>query len=112
MSVDRFFFAIKSNPHPEILKIFYEANIGFECVSPGELDHILKLFPEISRDRILFTPNFAPREEYVKGLADNVLVTIDNLFPLQNWPEIFKGKELFVRVDPGKGDGHHACKIF
>ena len=78
-AVDRVFFAIKANPNPEILKIFFAHGIGFECVSPGELDHILTLFPEIDRKRILFTPNFAPKEEYERGFKENVNVTIDSI---------------------------------
>ena len=34
-------------------------------------------------------------------------MTLDNLYPLQAWPEIFEGKKLFIRVDPGQGRGHH-----
>ena len=63
--------------------------------------------PEVSADRILFTPNFAPREEYEWALEEGLQVTLDNLHPLQEWPEIFAGKRLFVRLDPGQGRGHH-----
>ena len=65
-----------------------------------------RTFPTIDRKRILFTPNFAPKSDYEKGLALGVNVTLDNLFPLQNWPEIFKDKEVFLRMDPGTGRGH------
>ena len=27
---------------------------------------------------------------------------------LQQWKEIFRGREIKLRVDPGKGKGHHA----
>ena len=57
--------------------------------------------------RILFTPNFAPREEYEWALNKGLQVTLDNLYPLQAWPELFKGKKLFIRIDPGQGRGHH-----
>jgi diaminopimelate decarboxylase/aspartate kinase len=35
-------------------------------------------------------------------------VTIDSLHPLRAWPEIFRGREVLARLDPGKGQGHHA----
>jgi diaminopimelate decarboxylase/aspartate kinase len=57
---------------------------------------------------VLFTPNFAPRPEYEQALRDGVQVTLDNLHPLEAWPQIFAGRELFVRLDPGRGRGHHA----
>ena len=105
--VDNVFYALKANWHPGILKLFHEQGIGFECVSQGEVEHVLQTLPAIDRSRILFTPNFAPRHEYEWGLQQGVWVTLDNLHPLQAWPELFKGRELFVRIDTGYGRGHH-----
>jgi diaminopimelate decarboxylase/aspartate kinase len=56
---------------------------------------------------VLFTPNFAPRAEYEHGFAKGVRVTLDNLYPLKMWPEVFRGREIFLRIDPGFGRGHH-----
>lgn len=106
-SIDRFFYAMKANAHPDVLKVFYEKGLGFECVSIGEVEHVLQQFPDIDRDRVLFTPNFAPREEYERAFDYGVHVTLDNIYPLQHWPEVFEGKELFLRIDPGHGHGHH-----
>ncbi|HEY4572514.1 MAG TPA: bifunctional aspartate kinase/diaminopimelate decarboxylase, partial [Thermoanaerobaculia bacterium] len=58
--------------------------------------------------RLLFTPNFAPREEYERGFAAGARVTVDNVHPLRHWPEVFRGKEIFLRLDPGRARGHHA----
>ena len=106
-NIDRVFYAMKANSHEEILRRFEKEGLGFECVSPGELDRIFSLFPDIDPKRVLFTPNFAPREDYEKAIDLGVHVTLDNLFPLQHWPEVFAQKEIFVRVDPGTGRGHH-----
>ena len=57
---------------------------------------------------MLFTPNFAPRNEYEYGFAKGVRVTLDNLYPLKAWPELFCGKQIFLRIDPGFGRGHHS----
>ena len=105
--VDRVLFAIKANPNPEVLRAALEAGAGFECVSQGEVETVRRLFPELAPERILFTPNFAPREEYRYALEEGVRVTLDALHPIQHWPELFRDKELFVRVDPGQGAGHH-----
>jgi len=106
-SIDRLFYSVKANSNSDILKIFFEAGLGFECVSIGEVEYILDLFPGIDPDRILFTPNFAPRNEYKKGLELGVHVTLDNTYTLQKWPDLFEGKEIFLRIDPGHGYGHH-----
>ena len=107
LPVDRVFYAMKANWHPELLRRFEAAGLGFECVSPGEIAHLRKLFPGLPGERILFTPNFAPASEYVAGFEAGAHVTLDNLYPLRAWPGIFAGRSIFVRVDPGQGDGHH-----
>jgi diaminopimelate decarboxylase/aspartate kinase len=106
-AVDRWAYAMKANWHADILRRFYAAGIALECVSQGELEHVFREIPAIDPERIIFTPNFAPRSEYEFGFAKRVRVTLDNLYPLQAWPELFRGREVFVRIDPGIGRGHH-----
>jgi diaminopimelate decarboxylase/aspartate kinase len=105
--VDRVLYAMKANANPEILARVREGGAAFECVSPGEVDRVLECFPDIDRSQILFTPNFAPRDEYRLGIELGVQTTLDSSFPLRNWPEIFSGASLFLRIDPGVGRGHH-----
>lgn len=106
-AVDRRFFAIKANPHPEILKVLHAEGFGFECVSRGELEHVFTLFPGLDPTRVLFTPSFAPRAEYEFAISKDVWITLDNTFVLQQWPELFRGRGALVRLDPGYGRGHH-----
>ena len=106
-SVKRWAYAMKANCHPQILRRIYAAGLTLECVSRGELDHAFAQVPDLKPERVLFTPNFAPRAEYEYGFAKGVRVTLDNLFPLQMWPEVFRGQEIFLRIDPGFGRGHH-----
>jgi diaminopimelate decarboxylase/aspartate kinase len=105
--VDRVLYAMKANSNAEILRHVHRAGVGFECVSPGELDRVLELFPDIERSEVLFTPNFAPRDEYRYGLDLGVQVTLDSSYPLRSWPELFGDTRLFLRIDPGVGRGHH-----
>lgn len=107
-SLDRLFYAVKANPHPQVLRTLHAAGVGFETVSPGELALVRSLFPDLGKDRLLFTPNFAPQSEYAAALASDVTVTLDNLHPLREWPEILRGREIFLRVDTGLGAGHHS----
>jgi diaminopimelate decarboxylase/aspartate kinase len=107
-AVDRLFYAVKANDNPDVLRVFESAGLGFECVSAAELDHVLALFPRLDPSRLLFTPNFAPPDEYRRGFEAGARVTVDNLHPLREWPEVFRGREVFLRLDPGRGRGHHA----
>lgn len=106
-SIDRIFYAMKANSNKEILSEFHQKGLCFECVSIEEITLILTLFKEIDRKRILFTPNFAAREEYQQAFELGVNVTIDNLYVLQHWPNVFANQSLLIRIDPGHGAGHH-----
>ena len=106
-SIDQLFYAIKANPHPDILKTLFAKHINFECVSIQELQHVLHVFPTIDKKRILFTPNFAAKGEYAYALNLGCHVTIDSLYPLENWPELFDNQSIILRIDSGCGAGHH-----
>lgn len=106
-SVSRVLYAVKANFNVELLKVLAEEGVDFECVSPGEVEWIEQAIPHVDIGRILFTPNFAPRDEYEWALDKGLQLTLDSLYPLQAWPELFKGRNLFIRVDPGQGRGHH-----
>ncbi|MFL6592987.1 MAG: bifunctional aspartate kinase/diaminopimelate decarboxylase [Luteimonas sp.] len=105
--VDRCYFAIKANPHASILSALEAEGCGLECVSQGELEHVFAVLPAIDPARVLFTPSFAPRSEYERAFALGVTVTIDNIEALQRWPELLRGRAIWLRLDLGRGDGHH-----
>ena len=106
-AIDEVFYAIKANAHPDILRNLHKKNLGFECVSQQELELILELFPDISKQKVLFTPNFASKAEYEFAISTGCYLTVDSLYPLQEWPEIFKNQDIILRIDPGCGAGHH-----
>ena len=106
-SIDRVYYALKANPHPGVLARVHDCGLEFECVSPGELRLLGELFPQQQTKRVLFTPNFAPRSEYREALEKGAQVTVDNLGVLEDWPELFAGSEIFLRLDPGVGRGLH-----
>ncbi len=106
-SVSRVLYALKANPHPDVLRAIDAAGFGFECVSRGEIVRVLESIPGLSRERILFTPNFASRAEYRWALEQGIRVTVDNLFVLRAWYELFAGREILLRLDATQGRGHH-----
>ena len=107
-AIDRRYYAIKANPHPAILRALVEEGFGLECVSQGELQRAFEAVPGLDPARVLFTPNFAPIHEYQAAFGRGVTVTVDNVELLQRWPELFRGRALWLRIDLGHGDGHHA----
>jgi len=106
-AIDRRFYAIKANSHPAVLRAIAGEGFGLECVSQGELERVFAEVPSLAPQNVLFTPSFAPRGEYEFALSRGVIVTLDNVEALRNWPEVFRGHRLWVRIDLGRGDGHH-----
>ncbi len=104
-SVDRLYYSMKANPHARILEAVSDQGFGLECVS----------LPEAVRARevlgagapILFTPNFCPVEEYRAAFEMGAEVTVDGPNVLDQAEEIFRGRDLALRLDPGWGLGHH-----
>jgi diaminopimelate decarboxylase/aspartate kinase len=106
-AVDRRFYALKANAHPQVLQALEQEGFGFECVSRAELEHLRRVLPGLDPTRVLFTPSFAPRGEYAFALECDAWVTVDSVVPLRQWPELFRGRDLVLRIDPGYGLGHH-----
>jgi diaminopimelate decarboxylase/aspartate kinase len=106
-SADRVLYAMKANPNAQLLRLLAGLGLGFECVSRGEIEHLLASVPQLDRGRILFTPNFAQRAEYAWALEQHIQLTIDNLYILAEWGELFRGRDVFIRIDTGSGRGHH-----
>lgn len=105
--VSRVMYAMKANAHPDILRTVRATGGGFECVSPGEIERLGEVFDDLRPEEIIFTPNFAPRADYAFALERGIPLTLDALHPLQQWPDLFAGREVLLRVDPGWGSGHH-----
>ncbi len=106
-SVDRVFYAMKANDNPEVLRAIHGEGLGIECVSLAEVEAALEILPDLTPGDVLFTPNFAPREEYAAALERGVRVTLDSLYPLRAWPALFRDRDVMLRIDPGRGRGHH-----
>lgn len=107
-AVDQRYFAIKANSHPDVLRALHAEGFGLECVSQGEIEHVFACIEGLDPARVLFTPSFAPRREYEAAYARGVTVTLDNVEALRRWPDTFRGRSLWLRLDLGRGDGHHA----
>ena len=106
-AVDRVLYSMKANPHPALLQTVVDAGLGIECVSIDEARHALGRVDGLDVERMLLTPNFAAREEYRQALAMGLRLTVDNPFVLEHWGADLAGQEIFLRLDPGSGLGHH-----
>jgi diaminopimelate decarboxylase/aspartate kinase len=106
-AVDRVLYSMKANPNAQILRLLAAEGLAFECVSRGEIEHLLDAVPDLARERVLFTPNFAGQDEYRWALEAGIPLTLDNLYVLRHWGEMFRDRSVFIRMDTGTGRGHH-----
>lgn len=105
--IDRLLYSTKANAHPQLLQTLADNGVDMECVSAHELRHVMSALPDLPPQRLLFTPNFAPRDEYAFALDVGVLLTVDNAYALEHWGDLFANRDILLRVDPGDGQGHH-----
>ena len=110
-SIDNIYYALKANNNSDIIKFIYKMGLGFETVTLDEIFHIKKsLGIENKNLKILYTPNFSKIEDYkfvFDNFDNNVKVIVDNISIILDFPQVFKNKEIGLRLDLDYGYGHH-----
>jgi ornithine decarboxylase len=79
----RLFYAMKANPHPDIIKTFAECGGSFDCASEGEMR--LCVAQGVAPDRIIFA-NTIKRPSAMEYARKNKI----NLVTFDNEPELYK----------------------
>jgi bifunctional diaminopimelate decarboxylase / aspartate kinase len=108
--ISKIYFAMKANNNKDLLYTIANECIGFECVSINEIEY-LRDDLKIESD-ILFTPNFCNISEYeIAFNYSNVQVIVDNIDIIKKYIDVFKNKEIGLRIDLDSGEGHHISVI-
>ncbi len=71
------YFAVKATPNPEIMKLFLPFDFGFDCSSMAEL--VLAERVGVSGEKIMFTSNDTPAEEFQKAWDLKAIVNFDDV---------------------------------
>jgi len=50
--------------------------------------------------------DFLKCAKYEAACTYGIYLTIDILYPLEHWPDLFQGRQILTRLDPGQGYGH------
>jgi len=95
-AVNGLFYPVHANPHPKILRKAFELNVDFMCISSDEIIRVLKDFPKLTPQRILFVPDHAQSEDFECAFHYGVHVVVNGLYPLKVWPDIFKNRKIFI----------------
>jgi diaminopimelate decarboxylase len=95
-------YAMKALPNVAILQTLYKAGVGIDASSGYEAERALAA--GVSPSQIQLTSQEVPgnlKELIEQGISFNAC----SLFQLEQFGEIFPGKEVSIRVNPGLGAG-------
>lgn len=97
-------FAMKALPTAAVLRIFDAKGLHVDASSGFEAERALRA--GVSPEKIQITAQEIPKD--LKGLVQRgVLYNACSLHQLRNFGELFPGRELSVRINPGLGSGHN-----
>jgi ornithine decarboxylase len=91
------YYAVKANPHPEILKVLCAAGTGFDVASQAEMEAVLKA--GAPADRIIFANTIKPASSIAAARRAGVdLTTFDSEYELDKIAENAPGSRVVVRI--------------
>ncbi len=105
----REYFAVKAAPNPELMKILREFDFGSDCSSMAEL--VLAEKVGNVGEKIMFTSNDTPAEEFQKAYALGAIVNLDDITHWDYLLESLGGKVpeiMCCRYNPGPLKGGNA----
>ncbi len=70
----RLLYALKANSNPAVVRVLMDEVDGFDAVSPGELELLLRL--GVRAGNILFSPNYMTDAEMEDAVARGVLLNM------------------------------------
>ncbi len=92
-------YAVKACPNPWILKILAEEGMGTDCSSMAEL--LLSEAAGIKGEKIFFSSNNTPLQEYLKAKELGAIINLDDLTHLKYLEQIGLPETLSFRFNPG-----------
>jgi len=91
------FYAVKANPNPHVLKVFAEAELGFDVASPAEIEWVLAA--GATPDRLIYA-NTMKRSEAIEFACRRKvnLMTFDSEYELAKIARHAPGTSVLVRI--------------
>ncbi|OGL38010.1 hypothetical protein A3J32_01425 [Candidatus Saccharibacteria bacterium RIFCSPLOWO2_02_FULL_46_7] len=97
-------YAIKANPHPQIIKLFDQLGLHFDASSDYESDHATSF--GVEPDKVSLSSQQPPRD-MKKTLQSGVRFVATSLHQLDLVTQVGWQGKLAVRINPGLGAGHN-----
>ncbi len=97
-------YAMKALPTAAIIRVLYETGLHIDASSGFEAERALRA--GVAPDRIQITAQELPKD--LKDLVERgVLFNACSLRQLEAYGQLFPGREVSVRINPGLGAGHN-----
>jgi diaminopimelate decarboxylase/aspartate kinase len=103
--VERVYYPVRLNPHPQVLEQIDKLGAGFECASFQEMKQISARFPERDPGMILFIAHHARRGELDHALQAGAHVVVYHSSLLMTRPDLFKGRDIMLGMALGEKPG-------
>lgn len=102
-------FAQKSCSNIHILKLMRDNNVKIDAVSLGEIERALLagFYPNGKITEIIFTADILEEETLRRILELKIPVNIGSMDMLNQLGSCSPGHEIWLRINPGFGHGHH-----
>lgn len=100
----REYFAVKACPNPELMKILKEFDFGSDCSSMAEL--VLSERVGNVGDKIMFTSNDTPAEEFLKAWELNAIINLDDI---THWDFLYEAIPNFASQVAAQADFRVFC---
>ncbi|MBT3817590.1 MAG: diaminopimelate decarboxylase [Candidatus Magasanikbacteria bacterium] len=104
-----FFYAIKANYNPSLVKEIIGQGLGIDAVSVEEVH--MALHCGATPDRILYTGNNMTDKEMTEVHELGVLLNIGSLSRLEKYGRAFSGSRVSIRFNPNIGIASHETNI-
>ncbi len=103
-SIEKLFYPLAANPHPEILERAFTLGAGFKCTSAPEARKVFESLPQCPGHQVMFVPEGEYTDDWADPLKTGALAVLNDLGPLDKASIFFKGRNLLACVDlSGRG---------
>jgi len=99
------YYSAKANSSVAILRIIREEGLFVDAMSLGEV--YLEKLAGYATDEILFVSNNVQKKDFQELISQNIRVCIDSISQLKLYCSLHPKSKISIRINPGKGDGHH-----
>lgn len=100
------YYSAKANSNVSLLQVIKEEGLGVDAMSQGEV--IQELEAGYRPQELLFVSNNVPQATFDWLAAKGVeRVIADSLSQMSRWCKAKPGAKVVLRLNPGKGAGHH-----